>query len=322
MNNLFGYCQLPSGRFVFWATWLLLVSGIGMRPGIALGEEQFTVSKKKMLRIGYSLTTLLAVNPKDAEAATDVLVGKIADQKGADITVDTRVFDSVSRMTSEILAGRLHLVSVLGQEYLDIKKKVVLNTLFVPLRNAGVYEEILLIVRRDVSNSGLKSLMDKRLLISVSLTNELPYLWLDSILLSADLPQSREYLGNIEEVTTPSRTVLPVLFGQADACMTINSAYETLKALNPQIGEELVILETSVPLLMSVLCTTEGMDEELETLVREGIQQLPEYAEGRQLLTLFGVDGHVLFREEYLEGTKSLIKRAEKLRKEQGLPEL
>ena len=310
---------LKTRCLVLGMMWILLKSCVTVCPSIATDEERILEPERETLRIGYSLTTLLAVNPQDAEAATNVLVELIARKNGQNISVETRVFDKLLDITREALADRLHIVSVVSQEYLELSKSVTLDPVFVPLRNGSVYEEILLLVRKDEEDAGLKSLAGKRLLVSVTRTNNLPYLWLDTILLSANLPQAREFLGNIEEVNTPSRAVLPVFFGQADACVTINSAYQTLKALNPQIGEELVALKTSLPLLMSVLCINERLETNFMKIVREELPQLSQYPEGKQLLTLFGIEGHVPFREEYLEGMQHLIQKAERLRTERGL---
>jgi len=284
-----------------------------------MDEGQTLEPEGETLRIGYSLTTLLTVNPQDAEAATNVLVEVIARKKGENVSVETKVFDNLLDITREVLADRLHIVSVASQEYLELSKSVTLDPVFVPLRNGSVYEEILLLVRKDKADAGLKSLAGKRLLVSVNRTNNLPYLWLDTILLSADLPEAREFLGDTEEVRTPSRAVLPVFFGQADVCVTISSAYQTLKALNPQIGEKLVALKTSVPLLMSVLCINERLETDFMRTVREEIPRLSQYPEGKQLLTLFGIEEHVPFREEYLEGMQRLFQKAERLRTERGL---
>ena len=283
-----------------------------------MAEGQTPASEREVLRIGYSLTTLLAVNPRDAEATTDVLVELMARRTGQSVAVDTRVFDSLADITRELLAGRLHLVSVLSQEYLELAEQVALDPVFVPLRDGSVYEDILLLVRRDMMDAGLGSLAGKRLLVSVTRTNQLPYQWLDTILHSASLPPAREHLGSIEEVGTPSRAVLPVFFGQADACVTISSAYQTLIALNPQIGEKLAVLETSQPVLMSVLCLNQRLETPFMGTVREEIPRLPESVEGRQLLTLFGIEGHVPFRQEYLDGVRRLLQ--ETVRPPPGTP--
>jgi len=285
---------------------------------MAMAEGQAPAPERPTLRIGYSLTTLLAVNPKDAEAATNMLIELIASKQGQSISVETIVFDNLVDITREVLAGRLHIVSLVSQEYLELSKNVALTPVFVPLRNGSVYEEAILLVRKDRAAAGLSSLAGKRLLVSISRTNDLPYLWLDTILRSANLPPAREFSGRIEEVTTPSGAVLPVLFGQADACVTLSSAYQMLVTLNPQIGEELVALETSLPFLMSVLCIDERLETDLLRIVREGIPQLSQDPEGKRLLTLFGIDGHVPFREEYLVEMRRLVQKAERLQTERG----
>ena len=163
-------------------------------------------------------------------------------------------------------------------------------------------------------SEGLPALAGKRLLISVSMTNELPYLWLDSVFLAAGLAPALELLGSMDEVNTPARAVLPVFFGQAEACVTLESAYQTLTELNPQIGRQLVVLESTPPVLISVICINPRADEFVTDTIREELPRLAESREGRQLLTLFGIEGHRPFREEYLAGMRELVERARQLR--------
>ena len=76
----------------------------------------------------------------------------------------------------------------------------------------------------------------------------------------------------------PARAVLPVFFGQADACRTISSEYEMLKTLNPQLARDSV-LHKSRPKLMSVLCINKQMDVDLAQLVRDEMPRLDSYTE-------------------------------------------
>lgn len=298
---------------------VLLGSLLTASPGPALVQGQSLESDTEVLRIGYSLTTLLAVDPQDAEATTNLLVELIAREREQTVSVETKVFRDLADIIRETLSGRLHIVSVLSQEYLELAGRLKLEPAFVPVRNGSVYEELLLLIRRDRAEAGLKSLAGQRLLVSVTRTNRLPYLWLDKILLSADMPEAREFLGSIEEVGTASRAVLPVFFGQADACVTLRSAYQTLITFNPQIEEDLVAIGTSPPVLMSVLCINGGAELAFLKTVREEIPRLSQHPKGRQLLMLFGVERHVPFREEYLEGIQRLLREAEQLRRERGL---
>ena len=308
-------------RFRAMAVAAFLLGGqLTAGPGAAGDGRETAESHPETLRIGYSLTTLLAVDPGDAEATTNLLVELLAEELGQVVSVETRVFPDLADIAEEARSGRLHIVSVLSQEYLELADRLRLEPAYVPVRNGSVYEEILLLVRRDLAEAGLEGLAGKRVLVSVTRTNALPYLWLDKILLSAQLPPAREFLGSIEEVSSASRAVLPVFFGQADACVTISSAFLTMRTLNPQIGDELVALRTSRPVLMSVLCINERSQIAFLDTARVEIPGLAERPEGRQLLMLFGVERHVPFRAEYLEGIRALLREAEDLRATRSLP--
>jgi ABC-type phosphate/phosphonate transport system substrate-binding protein len=295
----------------------LVISGLMIGSVAAVDSNP---SETDTLRIGYSVTTLLAVSPSDVEAATNVLVKLIARKMGREFEVEATVFDNLAELVQEVESDRLHIVSLLSHEYLELSERLPLDPISVPLRNGKVNERAVLLAGKERANAGLESLAGKRLLLSVNRPNEIPYLWLDGILLSANLPRAQDFFGSIEEVVSPSRAVLPVFFEQADACVTLESSFQTLTELNPQIGKKLVPLKVSQPLLMSVLCVNRRLKSGMMDTVRTEIHNLSDYPEGRQLLMVFGMDGQVPFKDDYLRGIREMVQKTERLRLENELP--
>ena len=275
-----------------------------------------THAQQDTLRIAYALSTLRTVQPQDAEKATNVFAGVVAHKRQMHIAVDTRVFGRLSDLAGEVATGRLHLISIMGQEYLELADSQLITPIFVPLRNNEVHERVVLLVRKEQVAAGLAGLAGKNLLVSVNLTSELSHLWLDAALLDAEQPTASEFFGGIREGVSPYNAALAVLNDRVDACVVVEAAFRALLANDPRLGEQLTVLSTSPPLIFSILCTSNRTDPELIEQVRAAIVELPQFPEGQQLLKTFGVNDHVPFRSEYLTGIHQLLD-ARKRRKAQ-----
>ena len=113
---------------------------------------------------------------------------------------------------------------------------------------------------------------------------------------------------SIEEVPRPSQVVLSVFFRQIDVGLSLRSFYTTLSELNPQIAEDVIALHSSGPILMNVICVNSRWQASFRDSVISGLTHLPESNEGKSLLSIFGVEGHKPFRDEYLDSLRRLLR--------------
>ena len=168
---------------------------------------------------------------------------------------------------------------------------------------------------------GLQELADlenRRLVLEVGGQGRIPGMWLETALLRAGLRPGAAFFAEVQEAKKASQTVLPVFFGQADAALVRQGAFETLAELNPQLEQELTPLAVSPRLLPGLICFPAGTDPEKKQAVREGALALHPYPRGRQILTLFRVDRVALFKPEFLEPVMTLIAEKEALEARSG----
>lgn len=281
-------------------------------------ESQGDSPEQDVLRVGFSVATFMDVNPQDAQAAIRTFSKLIARKKGLDTTFETLVFQDLSEIREALASNRLDIATLMGYEYLQIAEHVPLDPVAVPSRDGSVYGAFVLLVPRDRAEQRLQDLRGQDILISVSQKNALPYRWLDVMLLREGLPESEDFFASIEEVIKPSKAVFPVFFGQADACVTTESSFQTMLELNPQLGQQLVVLRSAPGFLRSVMVFNGQRDIRNEELLREAIMELHSTPEGEQILSIFRVQEQLPFRPEYLEGTKALLAEYEQLRKGRG----
>ena len=105
--------------------------------------------------------------------------------------------------------------------------------------------------------------------------------------------------------TTIEAAVLPVFFGQADACVVDASSFQVMCELNPQIGKILEVERHSQPYLETVICIHDRFERNRETLI-EGLRGLHEEANGRQILLVFKIARLVPFYVDAVESVREL----------------
>jgi hypothetical protein len=131
-------------------------------------------------------------------------------------------------------------------------------------------------------------------------------MWLDVVLMRSRLPPAQRYLQSVKAVDRPAQAVLPVFFGQSDACLVTRRASEDLVELDPQIGKQLVALATSPPFLPSLMCFRTAYREDSKSVTLESALSLHDKAEGKQVLRLFRTDRLGRFEPSYLDNLLDL----------------
>jgi len=286
---------------------LLCLTGLSLMAPIRAASEPVEFN------IGISVKSLSGVNKLDAEITLKAIAQLISKRTGIDLLISTWVYEDVSDLERDAREGNLHLVSTLSHDFLRIRNSAKLDPVFVAARNQDPYKRFLMLIRRERSDSGLAGLKKGRLLVSVTKNNDLPHIWVDTLVRKTELAGSgRQFFGQIEEMERPSKAVLPVFFEKADACLVLRSSYETIVEMNPQIANQLSILEQSDDVLMSVVCVCKSVTlQEMERIKLE-IANLHTHEAGRQLLAVFKVGQHIPFQESHLTSVKALLAEHEK----------
>ena len=142
--------------------------------------------------------------------------------------------------------------------------------------------------------------------------------WLSTILDEGHLGPSEQFFGSVITDTKVSRVVLPVFFGQADACLTSKRGFDTMCELNPQVGKDLATIASSPAM---VLCF-HAFRKNFRGVSREKFSgvffNLRTSAAGRQLAMLFQFDDLTLRDGSCLASALRILDTAERVRNRQG----
>jgi hypothetical protein len=86
----------------------------------------------------------------------------------------------------------------------------------------------ILLVRRDLGARSLNDLQNRDIIVLTSGVGWIGRLWMDVTTLRHGHTASEHFYGKITRAESGSRAVLPVFFGQSDACVVTKRSFETL----------------------------------------------------------------------------------------------
>lgn len=272
----------------------------------------FSQSLSDTLYFGFSNKVLLNIRPADAQVALSLLVSHISNQKLKNV-IETKFYDNSVDIISDYNLGKIHFLAVLAQDYIKLKNKISLDAEFVSKMEGSVLFKYYLLTNRsrNIFNGANRN---NKLIIFNSMGNDLPYEWLDNLLEETYSTNAQGVFGDIKEVRKPSQAVLPVFFGNAEACIITDYAYKTIVELNPQIEDSLLINYYSPDFPLGVLCLSNGLVPEYKKVFKQSISELSLAEKGKQILSLFKIEDNVEFKEEYLKNLYELFDPSERMK--------
>ena len=293
-----------------------LCGAIGLAVGLLFSVVVAGVqsgAEPRRVRVGTVTEIYPGVNAADARAAMQLWIDALLGKTGGRYVGVSVVFDSIEGPIQAVLKGELEVVNLSSVDFLRARPQVALEPMAVGMFADGeVKQEFLLVTRRNGGLQRLADLRGKRLLVN-PLDWRVARLWLEVLLHQEGLLGSGVHLGEIVRAEGLSKQVLPVFFGQADACIVTARGLATLAELNPQLARQLAVLARSPAYLAYLTCLAPGLDEELHRDFMDMALNLHRDSAGRQMLTLFGLERTVSFKPEYLENLEELVAEYEQL---------
>lgn len=295
------------GQRSCWFACVWVLAGI-LVPGVARAEPEI-VEGKKVYRMGLSATQFSGTNLRDAEVAMDFWMERMSERQGNPYTAKTEAYHDVSEMMTLAREGHLDIVGMLTYEYLALADASVLEPFSYSVRDKTRRGEACqLLVRRDSGIEKIEDLSGRKINLELSSTGELTKIWLEVLLKRAKLPPCAVFFSEVSAEEKISETVLPVFFKQVDACVALDGSFSTMVEMNPSVGKNLIVLESSGDLMASLLCFNTALSEKDKEDIRSTALTFHEDPGGEQILALFRIEQIVKFEPQYLESIKSLYR--------------
>jgi len=260
-------------------------------------------------------TSFSGVNEMDAKAAFRAFATRMGELRGYAMTTHVHIFESAGDLATHLKEQKLNLLVIDSWDYLSLAPIENHPVTFAAVEQGSVEEELVVVVREESGLARLADLAGKSVLVLQSSNANTARHWFVTELLALGQGEPEGFLGRMEIKDRPSQVVLPVFFGQADACVLDRRGYEIMVEMNPQVGRALNVLVSSDPFVDTVLSVaTDGWETpRMRQDLIDAILDLPNDPAGRQIMTLFRFDGVVPFQPEYLESMRTLRARYELL---------
>ncbi|HWA85491.1 MAG TPA: PhnD/SsuA/transferrin family substrate-binding protein [Opitutus sp.] len=295
---------------------VLALAAFGVAAVFTSAADEPPALREVPLVVGLARSSFTGLNENDAVAAYRSFVTAMGRKRGYEIHSVIRIFDTNEDFAQALHGGELQFIVVSTWQYLEMNMRTYADPSFVPVISGSSQHRLLLLARRAAGIRTVADLAGKPVLVVWNGNNHLAEPWLDSLCLDAGLGLATHAFGSVRSVVKPSAAVLPVFFGRVPACVVDDSAFSVLSELNPQIERELAVIATSAPMLDAVACISRSgwrSIEERESF-RHSLLEAHDDTAGRQILTLFKVDGLHPFEPAQLDSVAALHLRLQRAR--------
>ncbi len=260
------------------------------------------------LRVGFSSRMFFEVNENDAKAA--VKVWGRAFTKAQNIPTDPEpfVYDQFSAIQQSLANRQVDAVGLSLTEFEQLNRQIELDPIFVTYVAGKPTEQYLLLARRDGPIKTLADLHGRTLRLQTNLRATLAPMWLDVALVQHGHPIASLHASKITSESKLTKVVLPVFFRQSDACLVTRTGFETMSELNPQIGKQLAVVDSSPEFVPAIFALRADYQPTFRARIIEGLRHLHESPGGQQILNIFQSDAIELQPRSFLDASLELLK--------------
>ena len=268
---------------------------------------------RQPFRLTLSASMFRNVNEADLLATMKVWILTVAPEK--DLLVDPHVTIQPN-LAALVEFGRTHQVDgfALSIPELDaLSREFQFDRLAVGVIGDHIGNEYILLVHRDRGIERLDQLKASTISIHDHSRMSLAPIWLDTILLEANLGTTAHFFRSVNLETKTSKVVLPVFFETSEACLVTRAAFEVMAELNPQLRQQLRILAISPTLVSGAFAFRSDTTNAFRPQFLNAIDRLGNSQAGRQILTLTQADRIEVHPISLLDESLALITRHKRL---------
>jgi phosphonate transport system substrate-binding protein len=265
------------------------------------------------LRLAISESMVVDVNLSDARAAMQTWIRRMQADLNVAIEIDAKVFSSTEEIVRRVRGGQLDAAALSVVEYRPISDLLDTSEIFVGAGTSGP-DEYLLLVKRDSGFSRLADLRGRRLNMLKAPKMCVAPAWLTTALDEQRLGSADSFFGAATSDTKVTRVILPVFFGQSEACLTSRRGFETMCELNPQVGRNLIAVANSPLLVTCFYAFRKNYRDPSREKFFNLHKTLLSSPAGRQLAALFHFDELTIRDASCLASSLNILDKAESVR--------
>lgn len=279
----------------------------GVCAGGGAGAEGTINLRDTAMRVAISDQVLRGVNRNDASAAMSVWAEELSKATGLKLAKRALV-ESSDAVLAAMRAGELDVACLTIPEYrrmapyLDIARVLTAGS-----------AEMWLMVSEASGITKLSGLAGRSLLVHDSPYTLLADDWLAVSLAKEGLGRPGKVLAKMTRLPRAAQCILPVFFGQADACLAQRRTFETMAEMNPQLGRKLKPLLTSEKMVGAFLACRKDNPPQLKWPLLDVLASAKDSVAAKHVMTLFHEAQFVAVDGEVLRPALRMMEAAERL---------
>lgn len=291
-----------------WRLWALRV---GLALGLFCGAWNVWADEPPPVAIGFYTPVFRDVPRADVEVSLKFWIDELAQIVKLKFK-PIRFYDHMEDLKRDMKSGEINFIVATSMGVAQSFSMDELRDGFSGLKNMP--DHLFLVVRRA---SGIRSPADlagKR--VAILDGDELSEVYLDTLMMKALGKSAATGAPSITHEKRSSTLVHRVFFNQSDAVLVRRNTYEAASALNPQIGQQLQVLEAYSFTGRSPhigLFSARVAPQDAQTITKSAMT-LGSTARGRQVLDIYNADSMVQTKVQDLAPFFDLLEQHRKLK--------
>jgi ABC-type phosphate/phosphonate transport system substrate-binding protein len=257
---------------------LLRAVAQGLLACLLTGTASAAPPTTETLRIAVHMGALRDASRADVEVSLKLWSEEMA--KVLEVPAEMRLYTSLVELSSDMKDGRANFVIADG---VNLLRHFEPEELVDGFGGRGHTEDnLVLLVRKAAGIRSMKDLAGQRVVLLSG--NEISDLWLETACLRALRQSCRQAALTISKENRSAQQVLKLFFSKADAALVRGYAYELAVELNPQIRDQVQVIER-IPIYPGALgLFSSRISLPFREYVIGKIPTLQNYPRGRQIM--------------------------------------
>lgn len=263
-----------------------------------------------MLRVGFSSAMFSELNENDARAAVKSWGQTIAREYGVPVEPQPTLLRDRNELREALSRPTVDAFGLTILEYEEIREQAAVDPVFITFLGGTTTERYLLLSQREGSVKEPSDLAGCRWILHQGPPRLcLARMWLESLMRERAPSEAADIMKSALRETKVARVVLPVFFGQADACVVTRNGFDSICELNPQVAQRLRVVAQSEDLVPIVFGIRKDFRPSFRQDLVRGLRELHKTPAGQQVLTLFQSERILDVEASRLDPTLAFITR-------------
>ena len=265
-------------RLWYWTSILLLCNTI------ASGQEH------KLFNVAFSEKMFVGVHRQDALASIQVWAQNVLDSRSIDMSVNVSFFGDVVAARKLLDKEAVDLLWISSPEYFELRRFGGVGPSFLALKGGDPFQTYLVLRRGTPGQQNFFDLRGSTVSVQSGFLGSMIVPWLEGYLAEHGQPVVNDFFSTVQLADKVSRPVMDVFFNMQDACIVTEDGFRTMVKMNPQVGQALIEVQASPPLVPALLTFRSNFDYKVREKLVEALLDLHTSPSGQQVLLVFHID--------------------------------